>query len=356
MASTMTNTVHVAFQGSMSAAATELRLHRFGEILSVTPVQDEPGKVAVAFFDVRAAGRAASALGCEFGPQTGSRSTALAGDAFFDEDDVEAISGATAADGGAYVFEFFDIRVAARYSGGKALDLGSTDDCRGAVSAPPGLGHPSVADDAQCPSRTHEVCIAGVPWKLLTQAFMEAILEQAGFGEEVVGLSTRVCKPCGEAVVGFASATIAARCAAHFQGCVWSEAGKGVTAKVISVGASDNAPSTLAKPKLSAAAPAFKPMRSDPLPVETGGAWYSSEASTPTTDAETPCSRMSAAAPEFVPGAEGGSKAKVKVIGAVSDTSTEVSESEDEKDSRWPMFVVASSKKGMPSLVKIFHA
>jgi len=203
---------------------------------------------------------------------------------------------------------------------------------------------------------------------LLSDTLIGAILEQAGLDEDVVHMTMKVSKPYGEVVLGFSCLDAAERCVAHFEGCEW---GQPVWAQMTNL--PEVAPAWVG---MSAEAQAFTPMffgwdaAAMQAPVDTGEGWgygdplaiYSSEADA-VSDVDTPGSVLSAAAAawapgttiltagasEFVPGAlcvgvgAGSNGAKAAPRPAVSDTSTEVSEWEEDRESNRPAECAASA-------------
>eukprot|EP00429_Kryptoperidinium_foliaceum_P023134 CAMPEP_0176133928 /NCGR_PEP_ID=MMETSP0120_2-20121206/67908_1 /TAXON_ID=160619 /ORGANISM="Kryptoperidinium foliaceum, Strain CCMP 1326" /LENGTH=293 /DNA_ID=CAMNT_0017469549 /DNA_START=51 /DNA_END=932 /DNA_ORIENTATION=- len=287
MAPQSTNTVLIEFEGDADAAIAEWDLREFGEIMAACTLRGEHGKVAVAFFDIRSAELAAKAHGFEMGPQIGARFAVLPGDAPFDEEDIWAISASQEEDG-IYMLEFFDSRVAADYAA--AAGARTTT-----LVSPPGL------EDVAC-----EVKVSGLPRNLLTDLAMETILEQAGFDEDVIRFNMKVGKTVGHVVIGFAYAEAAERCVEHFSGCLW---GQHISAEIVA------APGT----RLSAAAPVFQPWKQDAYG-----------------DGDTPCSLLSADAAEWMPKSNLTAEAPEFVPmpkAATSETSTDLSESEDERPS-----------------------
>jgi len=386
MAACDTNTIHMVLPEGANIAEIRQSFECFGEVCGVELLPEEPQKVAVAFFDVRSAAQAIEALGsayCANGPQTGSRTVRLAGEAQFDPGDFSGVSGVHAdeAEDGAFVIEFFDFRDAARYKGevrsdrvlapppgleqapsdpSKEEDLSSPPGLSGAATAafsapapPPGLEQPpAFADEAS--SATTSVCsvrVSGIPNKLLTEPMMEAILEQAGLEYAVVDFTTKTGRPCGEVTVGFSCELAAQRCISHFQQCQWDQSGKQVSAELIESKAAAW-PFEADLPMFDAAAQevdfaAFRQM----LEADVAGVFSSEASSHSSADASTstglsaeapvwvPGNSLSAEAAPFVPGCLNEEKALSRKSGmskrrpgAGSDTSTEIGESEDEKD------------------------
>jgi len=271
----LTNTVHVVRPPGPDLAAIRVAFERFGEVAAVELLSEEPPKVAVVFYDVRAAGQAVQALGLEYcnpGPQQGARTVRLAGDAKFDPEDFTGISGVQADvdEDGTYVLEFFDVRDAARYESGQVSRISAA--CCGNAAAehavvpppgldadtdillPPGLGPsetigclepppwlsapPGLDDDAEVTegTKSEPVCcvtITGLPNKLLNEIMMEAIIQQAGFDREVKGFSLKSGKPCGKVTISFSCEMMAERCASHFTGCQWDSSGTEVTTEIV---------------------------------------------------------------------------------------------------------------------------
>jgi len=207
---------------------------------------------------------------------------------------------------------------------------------------------------------------------------MEAVLQQAGLGT-FVSFRTHTGKPCGGAVLDFASFYAAEHCVRHFDGCQWDGSGTSVSAKILPM---DNAGAELAgkkqmvsDAKLSAEAAVFEPLQQRPvkvIPMETiaqAPTW--SKAKSTTLSAETSAfqfpgkdlvassqatvftppavlSTLSAKAPSFVPASVGAEErdagvhgaAKREKLGVSSDTSTEVGESEAEDEKGSPRLLV----------------
>mmetsp|Transcript_18022 Transcript_18022/g.45480 ORF Transcript_18022/g.45480 Transcript_18022/m.45480 type:complete len:379 (+) Transcript_18022:30-1166(+) len=358
-----TNTVHVALPAGADLAATKIAFERFGEVARVDRLrEEEPPKVAVVFFDVRAAAGATEALGsayCTRGPQIGARTVRLAGDAKFDSEDFAGISDVqtdTAQDG-TYILEFFDIRDAQRYraSQGKvameSINNFALPPGLGPVgmARPPGLpGPPGLEEEGSETAYQCQVTISGLPNKLLSEPMMEAILQQAGLDSAAAGFKTKPGKPCGEATVTFSCPIAAERCVTHFMGCQWDQSGTAVKTKVVELGSKDKQTAKqgfddafACQYMMDMAALGLDPSFFAALPH--GGILADAAAATTFGGQAPSLSALSAEASMFVPAARrsDGKVAKgrrrktsalsEKCIG--SDTSTEVGESdaEDEK-------------------------
>jgi len=377
MAAKMTNTVHVALPEKCNLiAACSVFQKRFGEVMAAEPL--EPPRAAISFFDVRSAARAVEALGrayCAFGPQTGDRRVRLAADAQFDTADFAGVSNVIADDesGGTFVLEFYDVRDARRYrkEAAKPAAVGSQKKQVGcAFELPPGLeqrpathakalgksglaSKPRTASSAlapppglvpplglQAPQPLCEVRIRGLPKKLLSEPMMEAILQQAGFANDVVaGFSAKPGEPCGEAVVRFSCEASARRCVAHFAGCQWGQSHGGVTAAIVQGMASGGGETFAAQQVLDASATTTYSSEGTP----SSSRWsVGAPAYVPVR-----ASALAASAPEFVPVAfaKEGRLAKAsrpretakRAHGPASDTSTEIGDSDEEKSG--PMFI-----------------
>jgi len=109
----------------------------------------------------------------------------------------------------------------------------------GCLAAPPGLSAPpGLDDDAEVTegAKSEPVCcvtITGLPNKLLNEIMMEAIIQQAGFDREVKGFSLKSGKPCGKVTISFSCEMMAERCASHFTGCQWDSSGTEVTTEIV---------------------------------------------------------------------------------------------------------------------------
>jgi len=179
----------------------------------------------------------------------------------------------------------------------------------------PAMAEPAaVAVTTSSKSSDWEVIITGLPSKLMSQAMLEAMLQQAGLDGMFSNLTVHAGRPYGQVHVNFASAIPAQRCVNHFQGCQWDKSGPAVCAQIVppavplpklqSIAKKQGKPNVDVKQiTLSANAPSFEP------------SWVA----------------LSAEAPEFVPAAfaEAG---KTSLI-ACSDTSTDMGDSEDDKNS-----------------------
>merc|ERR550534_327180 len=83
------------------------------------------------------------------------------------------------------------------------------------------------------------VYVSGLPNRVTTEPFAEALLQQAG----LVGCNAPTCfeawqgKPCGEAMICFEGrAALAEQCARHFNGChPWDNSGTPVAARLLLV-------------------------------------------------------------------------------------------------------------------------
>lgn len=259
-----------------------------------------------------------------------------------------------------------------------------------ALSPPPGLGKPpglqngpakpakpaKAAKEAKPEAEPEEeamksapfvVTIRGLPNKLLSNAMMEAMLQQADLDKDVLSSVVRMGKPCGELRVGLTSRLSAGRCVRHFTGCQWDDSGIPVTAEVVATGQSvPQRVSMNAASSLSAQAAVFEPPSPctmlTALAEESSGSpashFDSPKALSPEAPAFLPSyfgtsNRFSIEAPVFVPAKARASERVERseravwapgLVGVNSDTSTEVGESEAEDDkgnphvpaSAWP--------------------
>ncbi|CAE8715893.1 unnamed protein product [Polarella glacialis] len=315
----MTNSIMAPLPDGMDLAAARVAFAHFGEVQSLKPIPGYSGLAAVVFFDIRSATTALQAFGaagCLPGPQVGDRTVELAGDAELNMKDFSRISEVRKNPAGSFVLEFFDLRDATRYRQAYP-EVEAPPGLRAKVERPPGLSPPPglerVEEQSPAPAAAvgteWQVIIKGLPGKLLSEAMLEAVLEQAGLG--VASFSVTKGKASGEVIVRVPTVFEAQKCVLHFQGCQWDKSGSSVITELIAPAtAKKTKPAkadkkTTGLPALSAEAPAFQPKG---LSAVTAAG-------------------LSAEAPAFVP-SRGSSKA------AVSDGSdsgsTEVGESEED--------------------------
>lgn len=356
----LTNTVQVPLPAGFDLLTVRTALESFGEIVHASMVASS-GFAVVVFFDVRHAAKALEAMapiGVVPGPQTGSRTVELDGSAEVKKEDCHCISGFTRSQVsvGAYTLEFFDIRDAKRYREANAASLevsslaeappghqakelapkaqkgakakmASQSNKIEAMAPPPGLPFPpgleanlssveETSTTASTPpmhpaasplmlSMPWQVVITGLPNKLLAQAMVEAMLQQAGLDSLYAGLTIKTGKPLNKVSVNFATPMAAQRCVAHFHGRQWDNSGPAVCAKIVPPAPPHQNSTTAAKLGLSANAPVFAPI----------------------------FGALSAQAAEFIPSAPLSAPRAPKSLISGSDTSTDVGESEDEKGS-----------------------
>lgn len=152
-------------------------------------------------------------------------------------------------------------------------------------SPPPGLGPPihanklfsAVTQTETLPEsraeQIFEVSIVGLPRKLLSEAMVEGMLDQIGFGESLLSFSVRRGEGTGCVSALFADVDGAQLCVDHFHGRSWDAKGDQVHAhiwpllaasmpKVIEITSSLSADALAFEPssELSADAPAFIPL------------------------------------------------------------------------------------------------
>lgn len=204
---------------------------------------------------------------------------------------------------------------------------GDKDACHSNQVLPPGLEEASVDDvalaNAMCfPScfpaeqMTATVQICNMPNHLLSDAMMEATLQQACLDELVLSFITTPGKGFGEARIILANVEAAEKCTRHFHGRSWGVSSAAVSAWI--VGEEFQKKQKSAKPKRKAA---LWPTRTPTALCADAPAFEPSFA-------------LSANAPEFVPGRLGAFSAS-KVQSAIgSDVSTDDGEwaSDEEKE------------------------
>lgn len=209
----------------------------------------------------------------------------------------------------------------------------------------PGPAWGGVEDVAEAPFQVH---VSGLHNRLLNNAMMEAMLDQAGVEAAVLGFTTTVGHVCGEARVNFWDYGSAARFVTHVQGCRWGQDSR-VVAQIINLqakAASAPRPSAPPRERRSKHAAVAKKVevramleKDSPAYIRVG-------------------TRLSPAAPEFVPpwaaaaeavsatSSTGGLSSVASVWSkAASDVSTELGESEAELDAEAPSKVSASASR-----------
>jgi len=111
--------------------------------------------------------------------------------------------------------------------GGRAREWAAP---RGApMPAPPAPWQPALANQQGVVAVTLE----GLPPALCKQKLLEAILEQAGLTDSVMGCILGEKQDTGKALIHLGSRQAAQTCIDHFGGCCWDRAGKGVVARMV---------------------------------------------------------------------------------------------------------------------------
>lgn len=210
-------------------------MRSFGEVGGVNWVEHGHGLLEVAYYDVRAAENALTALGdvqCWQAAPCGNRIVKLPGAMGLDKAVIGKISDMRVddTDMNSYILEFFDIRDAARYREEAAP---KTQDVRSSKKKKRQQVPPERADEQQLPTLepgTYAVLISGLPSELLTDTMVQVILEQAGLHLDVLSFTIHRGKPTGEAMLTMSSELGVQRCLYHFQGCCWGGQAKLVNA------------------------------------------------------------------------------------------------------------------------------
>lgn len=86
------------------------------------------------------------------------------------------------------------------------------------------------------------VNLQDLPNALCRQNFLEAMMDQAGLTENVLGIILGQDYDVGKALITLADRNTAEKCAAHFHGCSWGSGGPPVTAQVVDVPTPQNRP------------------------------------------------------------------------------------------------------------------
>jgi hypothetical protein len=165
-------------------------------------------------------------------------------------------------DDSAFTVEFFDSRNAERYCKMMEPEKAQKSLLPPGLELPPGLdmppglallsGAPSGSEatistaasssgssgiqSPPSPGPAEEVCkvrIRGLPNKMLSEAMVEGMLQQASLESALIGFTVARGEPCGEVLVRLSSIAAAARCERHFKGRRWDASGEVVTAEVL---------------------------------------------------------------------------------------------------------------------------
>jgi len=269
---TTTNVLQVALPAGCSVQLAEERLRLYGEVCSIDLLPDATcDSVVVAFFDVRAAAKAAGLLGyghCRSLPQKGNRRLTLPGNCQLEPQDMAGICGMQQdKEGDNYVVEFWDIRDCARLQAAKKLgpvgDGAAKSDGDGhggkapaakqapplpvyvtphtagvagssvkhetvkmAASRSPSYGNCITAAQGMAPHSAavpREVLISNLPCGILSDMLMEATFQQAGLENAVVNYaSIPTSKQLGEVLVTLRNRDAAKCCVSHFHGRQWN--------------------------------------------------------------------------------------------------------------------------------------
>lgn len=128
---------------------------------------------------------------------------------------------------------------------------------------------PAVTRTPCPPAVGFTVKISNLPNHLVNKAMMTATLEQARLDTFVSGFATKQGAQHGEALITFTNADAAVKCAQHFNGRRWHASGSPVTARLLPVEPSIAPSIAVPKPsfRLSAEAPEFVPGGAQPLPA-----------------------------------------------------------------------------------------
>jgi len=84
------------------------------------------------------------------------------------------------------------------------------------------------------------VDVQDLPHTLCRQSLLEAMLDQAGLGGNILGCILGENLDTGKALIYLTDRSAAQKCAAHFHGCSWGSAGPSVTAQVVDAPAGQN--------------------------------------------------------------------------------------------------------------------
>lgn len=87
----------------------------------------------------------------------------------------------------------------------------------------------------QEPQGPAAVNLHGLPYALCKQNFLEAMLDQAGLGNDIMGCVLGDDQDTGKAIIYLASYNAAVKCVQHFGGRRWDTAGSTVTAQIADV-------------------------------------------------------------------------------------------------------------------------
>lgn len=97
---------------------------------------------------------------------------------------------------------------------------------------PPAVTDASFNGYQQEPQGPIAVNLQGLPYALCRQPFLEAMLDQAGLADDIMGCVLGEDQDTGKAVIYLANYNAALKCVQHFGGRRWEQAGPPVTAQV----------------------------------------------------------------------------------------------------------------------------
>eukprot|EP00929_Paragymnodinium_shiwhaense_P009527 TRINITY_DN113732_c0_g1_i1.p1 TRINITY_DN113732_c0_g1~~TRINITY_DN113732_c0_g1_i1.p1 ORF type:complete len:412 (+),score=83.92 TRINITY_DN113732_c0_g1_i1:118-1236(+) len=273
-----TDSVHVHLPMVNDEKAARSVLVLFGEIASIEPLREVACVFAVTYFDVRAAVACLDALAptnCWPSADSGARTARLPGSVTLEQHILPKIANIKMAqDKASYVVEFFDSRDAARYkktvaevqkakekeekpqktkaaqsfsqasfgstpapssttSGSSAAPSAASTTTSSASSSTKAASGNKSDSSKDVRAQNYDCIIKGLPNRVLSDAMMEAMLEQAGVDNCVVKFATQHGTPNGTAVITLSQRNSAERCARHFEGCKWGAAAGPVVARIV---------------------------------------------------------------------------------------------------------------------------
>jgi len=347
-----TDTLHVVVPLNADEKALSAACSQFGELAGIRRL--EPPWAEVVFYDTRSAAKALesfSAGRCRAAEQSLTRTARLAGSVQLEAKDLPGVAGIDREDDddSAFTVEFFDSRNAERYCKMMEPDKAQKSTLPPGLELPPGLDMPpglgllseapsgsdatiSTAASSSgsagiqsppSPGPAEEVCkvrIRGLPNKMLSEAMVEGMLQQASLESALIGFTVARGEPCGEVLVRLSSAAAASRCERHFKGRRWDASGEVVTAEVLPADGGairkNNMPAAAAEHrkgdaiKVHIQAGGIASMKAKPAPLApvkiSPAAWLGSlhDEAWGTSTTTTTCRadlNMSATAPAFVP-------------------------------------------------------
>lgn len=265
----LTDVLHCILPAGLELHGATVFFSQFGEVASLEMVPGDDLTIAVVYFDIRSASIALasidqSQISCWAMPVQGNRRVCTDGNWSLDLEEMQTIANVFLDEngGGKYMLEFFDIRNAedlrARlqeksndyfrnvFTDGSDLQAQVTRQRMRPRPVPAYIQATTFvasSDKAKSwkespPTQKEEtdfVLLSNLPKPLASTAWMEAVLDQAGFDSAMRTFEVWPGDTCAEALVGFVGNPAAAsQCVRHINGSKWEYQGVQTTARLLS--------------------------------------------------------------------------------------------------------------------------